>query len=155
MNLNDLPTPTLILDRERVRANTDEMRARIHAHGVALRPHAKTAKSVDVARMAVGDNGNALAVSTLREADLSEADFSKANLSRTDLRESNLQNADLREADLRAADLREAILVAAYLNEANLDGADMRKANLYRASMRGATLCNTIDPEGGKNNKDC
>ena len=69
MNLNDLPTPTLILDRERVRANTDEMRARIHAHGVALRPHAKTAKSVDVARMAVGDNGNALAVSTLREAD--------------------------------------------------------------------------------------
>ena len=69
MNLNDLPTPTLILDRQRVRANTDEMRARIHAHGVALRPHAKTAKSVDVARMAVGERGNALAVSTLREAD--------------------------------------------------------------------------------------
>tara|TARA_A100001388_G_scaffold92051_1_gene66683 strand:- start:634 stop:1749 length:1116 start_codon:yes stop_codon:yes gene_type:complete len=69
MNLHDLPTPTLILDRRRVRANTDEMRVRIHAHGVALRPHAKTAKSVDVARMAVGDRGNALAVSTLREAD--------------------------------------------------------------------------------------
>ncbi len=69
MKLNDLPTPTLILDRQRVRANTNEMRNRIHAHGVALRPHAKTAKSANVARMAVGENGGALAVSTLREAD--------------------------------------------------------------------------------------
>ena len=69
MNLHNLPTPTLILDRQRVRANTDEMLARMRGHGVALRPHAKTAKSADVARMAVGEKGNALAVSTLREAD--------------------------------------------------------------------------------------
>ncbi len=68
MHLSDLPTPALILDRQRVRANTDEMRARVHAHGVALRPHAKTAKSAEVARIAVGDKGDALAVSTLREA---------------------------------------------------------------------------------------
>ena len=68
MNLSDLSTPRLILDRHRLRANTELMVRRIRSHGVALRPHAKTAKSAEVARIASEDDNDMLAVSTLLEA---------------------------------------------------------------------------------------
>ncbi|WP_425450219.1 alanine racemase [Virgifigura deserti] len=63
-----LDTPALLLDRDRLERNLDAMRARMAALGVTLRPHLKTAKSVDVARLAVGDGGP-ITVSTLREAE--------------------------------------------------------------------------------------
>ena len=65
----DLPTPCLVLDRAVLTANIDDMKARMGGHGVALRPHVKTSKSVDVARMILGDGGGGIAVSTLCEAD--------------------------------------------------------------------------------------
>ena len=68
MNLDDLKTPALILDRGRVAANTQAMTARIGGLGVKLRPHAKTAKSIDVARLAVAGNFGGITVSTLAEA---------------------------------------------------------------------------------------
>jgi len=45
------------------------MRERLAAHGVLLRPHVKTAKNVEVARMAVGADAGPITVSTLREAE--------------------------------------------------------------------------------------
>ena len=69
MDLVDLPTPNLVLDRAKVVSNTSAMTQRMRDHGVKLRPHAKTAKSAEVARLAAGEGGNALAVSTLAEAD--------------------------------------------------------------------------------------
>lgn len=69
MDLADLPTPSLVLDRAKVIANTAAMARRMNGHGVRLRPHAKTAKSAEVARLAAGEDGAALAVSTLAEAD--------------------------------------------------------------------------------------
>ena len=71
MKIQDLPTPSLIVDAPRVRANTAAMRTRIDGHGISLRPHAKTAKSVDVARLALGGAPGGLTVATLAEA----ADF--------------------------------------------------------------------------------
>jgi D-serine deaminase-like pyridoxal phosphate-dependent protein len=44
------------------------MTERMHALGVELRPHMKTAKSVDVARLALAGNFGGIAVSTLHEA---------------------------------------------------------------------------------------
>ncbi len=64
-----LDTPCLLLDRELVKRNTERMRARMQRHGVTLRPHLKTAKSVDVARLAVGGASGPVTVSTLREAE--------------------------------------------------------------------------------------
>ena len=49
-----LDTPCLLLDREALERNTARMRARMQRHAVTLRPHVKTAKSIDVARLAVG-----------------------------------------------------------------------------------------------------
>ena len=66
--LDDLDTPALVLDRARLSANLAAMRRRLDRHGVRLRPHLKTAKSVEVARLAVGDGGP-ITVSTLREAE--------------------------------------------------------------------------------------
>ena len=54
MNLADLPTPCLVLDRPHPAAQPRCAWQRALArHGVALRPHMKTAKSIDVARLAM------------------------------------------------------------------------------------------------------
>lgn len=46
----DLNSPVLILDVDALDRNIAAMAARVAAHGVALRPHAKTHKSVDIAQ---------------------------------------------------------------------------------------------------------
>jgi D-serine deaminase-like pyridoxal phosphate-dependent protein len=63
-----LETPCLLLDRARLDRNAERMRARCALLGVDLRPHLKTAKSVDVARVASGGAIGSITVSTLAEA---------------------------------------------------------------------------------------
>src|SRR3546814_14391487 len=46
----DLNTPVLVIDQGALDRNIATMAALAAAHGVALRPHAKTHKSVDIAR---------------------------------------------------------------------------------------------------------
>jgi len=66
--LDDLPTPALILDRAVLRRNLKRMSERLRAAGVMLRPHVKTAKSLQVGRMAVEGHDGRITVSTLAEA---------------------------------------------------------------------------------------
>lgn len=66
--IDDLPTPALILDRAVLRRNLRRMSERLRAAGVALRPHLKTAKSVQIGRMAVEGHDGRITVSTLAEA---------------------------------------------------------------------------------------
>ncbi|NKB56846.1 MAG: hypothetical protein GKS00_10970 [Alphaproteobacteria bacterium] len=68
MDLHSLNTPALILDRSIVTRNTERMSKRMRAHGVALRPHLKTAKSARVAKLATAGHSGAITVSTLAEA---------------------------------------------------------------------------------------
>lgn len=67
--LASLETPCLILDRGRLERNAARMTARFAGTGVKLRPHMKTAKSIDVARIALAGNFGGVTVSTLREAE--------------------------------------------------------------------------------------
>jgi D-serine deaminase-like pyridoxal phosphate-dependent protein len=69
MLLTDLPTPALILDLDRLERNCERMIRRAAELRVALRPHLKTAKSADVARLATRRQlgGGAITVSTLAE----------------------------------------------------------------------------------------
>jgi len=69
LNLSDLPTPCLVLDRGILDRNIRAMAAALARHGVTLRPHMKTAKSIDVARMAVAGQPGGITVSTLAEAE--------------------------------------------------------------------------------------
>ncbi|HZK78492.1 MAG TPA: alanine racemase [Gemmatimonadaceae bacterium] len=69
MRLEDLPTPCLVLDRGILERNLRRMSDAVHRHGVALRPHLKTAKSADVARLATAGEAGGVTVSTLAEAE--------------------------------------------------------------------------------------
>jgi len=68
VSLLALETPRLLLDLDRLEKNCAVMRDRCGALGIALRPHLKTAKSVDVARIAL-DGVGGITVSTLKEAE--------------------------------------------------------------------------------------
>ena len=69
MNLDDVQTPFLAVDRSIVRANVDRLRSRLDRLGAGLRPHLKTAKSVEVARPLQDETPGPIAVSTLAEAE--------------------------------------------------------------------------------------
>ncbi len=72
MKLSDLPTPCLVLDRAALARNIDRMAQAVGRLGVALRPHMKTAKSIDVARMVLANQAaptTGITVSTLAEAE--------------------------------------------------------------------------------------
>lgn len=64
-----LETPSLLLDTAKLERNCERMRARLASFGVALRPHVKTGKSVEVARVALGAEKGPITVSTIREAE--------------------------------------------------------------------------------------
>ncbi len=65
----DVQTPFLTVDPGVVRANVDRLRARLDRLGTGLRPHLKTAKSVEVARLLHGATPGPITVSTLAEAE--------------------------------------------------------------------------------------
>jgi D-serine deaminase-like pyridoxal phosphate-dependent protein len=69
MTIADLPTPTLLLDLDRFEANCARALARAADLSVTFRPHLKTMKSVDAARVALGAERGPITVSTLREAE--------------------------------------------------------------------------------------
>ncbi len=68
MRLADLPTPCLVLDRTILARNIKRMAGAVARHRVVLRPHMKTAKSIDVARLALQGQPGGITVSTLAEA---------------------------------------------------------------------------------------
>ena len=70
MTLDELPTPCLVLDRRVLARNIESMGSVAARLGVALRPHMKTAKSIEVLRMLVpAPEHAAITVSTLAEAE--------------------------------------------------------------------------------------
>ncbi len=73
MRLSDLPTPCLVLDRAVLNRNLARMAKAVSGKGVALRPHMKTAKSMDVFKLAVAAGVDApprgITVSTIAEAE--------------------------------------------------------------------------------------
>lgn len=62
-------TPALVLDRKKLRANCERVTGRCRQLGLRLRPHMKTLKSIDAARMAVDPSHGGIAVATLNEAE--------------------------------------------------------------------------------------
>src|SRR4051794_39859878 len=67
--LEGIDTPALLLDHDKLERNCERMRSRVHSQGVVLRPHMKTAKSVEIAQCALGAPTGPITVSTLREAE--------------------------------------------------------------------------------------
>ncbi len=65
--LQDVPTPALVVDEEALDRNIASMAAFAHRAGRALRPHAKTHKSVPIARKQVGAGAIGICCATLPE----------------------------------------------------------------------------------------
>jgi D-serine deaminase-like pyridoxal phosphate-dependent protein len=73
----DLETPALLLHLDVVERNVQHMSERARQLGVALRPHAKTHKCVELARLQLERGARGLTVSTLVEAEV----FARAGFS--------------------------------------------------------------------------
>jgi D-serine deaminase-like pyridoxal phosphate-dependent protein len=69
MPLDALPTPALLVDGEAMDRNLAKMAAHLHAHGVGLRPHAKTHKSADIARKQLALGAVGLCCAKVSEAE--------------------------------------------------------------------------------------
>ena len=70
MDLTDLQTPCVLIEQSRVERNVDRMQAAADARGLRLRPHAKTHKSVDLARMQIGRGAVGICCAKLGEAEV-------------------------------------------------------------------------------------
>jgi D-serine deaminase-like pyridoxal phosphate-dependent protein len=68
MNLESLATPSLVLDVGRVKRNAEGIGGRVRELGAQLRPHVKTHKCIEVARLQTAGHSGGITVSTLAEA---------------------------------------------------------------------------------------
>lgn len=68
--LHQIPTPALLLERSVLERNLDTMAHRCRELGVALRPHIKTHKCLQICRRQVDRGARGLTVSTLEETRL-------------------------------------------------------------------------------------
>ena len=81
MLLTDLDTPALLVERRRLDANLRRMQATAETHGVALRPHLKTHKSVALARLQRDLGARGVTVAKPEEAEVfAEAGFDDVRL---------------------------------------------------------------------------
>ncbi|TIP76707.1 MAG: DSD1 family PLP-dependent enzyme, partial [Mesorhizobium sp.] len=67
--IDALITPSLLLDRGRLERNIQRLAEHARKLGVVLRPHMKTAKSIDVARHVFPGEPGPITVSTIAEAE--------------------------------------------------------------------------------------
>jgi D-serine deaminase-like pyridoxal phosphate-dependent protein len=67
---HSLDTPALVIDLDVVERNAARMAAAAREHGIALRPHVKTHKSVALARLQVDAGAAGITVGTLGEAEV-------------------------------------------------------------------------------------
>ncbi|MDJ0720819.1 MAG: alanine racemase [Desulfobacterales bacterium] len=63
-----LETPAVLVDRDILQANIDRMQALADGSALVLRPHVKTHKSVQIARLQLAAGANGLTVSKVEEA---------------------------------------------------------------------------------------
>jgi D-serine deaminase-like pyridoxal phosphate-dependent protein len=65
-----IDTPRVVLDVARLDANIARLQAEMDARGIAVRPHAKTHKSVEVARRQLAAGARGITVGTIGEAEV-------------------------------------------------------------------------------------
>ena len=68
MDIRSIKTPGLLLDIERVRTNAERISSIAKRNNVRLRPHVKTHKCIEVAKIQTAGHDGAITVSTLAEA---------------------------------------------------------------------------------------
>lgn len=90
----DLDTPALCVDLDRLEGNISTMQAAVKRFGIAARPHAKTHKSADIARMQLAAGAIGICCAKLGEAEALAAQ----GVDRLCMTTSNLSPAKIRRA---------------------------------------------------------
>jgi D-serine deaminase-like pyridoxal phosphate-dependent protein len=70
VQITDLRTPSVLVDKPRFERNLDRMQAAASAKGIRLRPHAKTHKSPELARMQIARGAVGVCCAKLGEAEV-------------------------------------------------------------------------------------
>ena len=70
MNLNEVNTPALILDLDKLEKNIKKMSSFLNEKNVYLRPHAKNHKNTKIANMQIKAGANGVCVATVNEAEV-------------------------------------------------------------------------------------
>lgn len=70
MLISDIPTPAVLIEQERLDRNIREMQDRADAESVALRPHTKTHRSVELARRQKFAGARGITVAKVGEAEV-------------------------------------------------------------------------------------
>jgi D-serine deaminase-like pyridoxal phosphate-dependent protein len=70
VRLTDLPTPCVLIEQSRLARNIDRMQAAVDATGRGLRPHAKTHKSVAIAKQQLTRGARGITCAKLGEAEV-------------------------------------------------------------------------------------
>lgn len=70
MNVFDLDTPALVIDMDRVETNIAEMAVRSREAGVRLRPHTKTHKMPEIARLQIDAGASGITCAKVGEAEV-------------------------------------------------------------------------------------
>jgi D-serine deaminase-like pyridoxal phosphate-dependent protein len=70
VKLEDLPTPSLILDRSRASRNVARLKSHLSRLKVPLRPHLKSSKSLELAQLLMSSPTGPATVSTVKEAEV-------------------------------------------------------------------------------------
>ena len=69
-SLDDLATPFLYVDLDRMNSNINAMAAAARGLGVRLRPHAKTHKVPEIARLQIAAGASGITVAKVSEAEV-------------------------------------------------------------------------------------
>src|SRR5260370_2867386 len=68
--IHELPTPCVVVDLDRFESNLEKMSSHTRECGLALRPHAKTHKCVNIARRQLEKGAIGICVATIAEAEV-------------------------------------------------------------------------------------
>ena len=70
MQICELATPAVLIERSRLTSNLSKMQAAVNARGIRLRPHAKTHKSPEIARLQIERGAVGICCAKLGEAEV-------------------------------------------------------------------------------------
>jgi D-serine deaminase-like pyridoxal phosphate-dependent protein len=136
-----IDTPRVVVDVARIRSNIGRLQAEMDRRAIALRPHAKTHKSVAIAKMQLAAGARGITVGTLGEAEV----FLRAGIDDLFLA------YPLRATRPKAARLR-AVHDASALFRVGVDSADSAEllAEAVAGSPRRLRVLIEIDPGNGR-----
>ena len=140
--IEGLETPAVLLDRVKLECNLAAMQELADAQGMALRPHAKTHKSVEIARRQVALGASGLTVATVSEARV----FSTAGIGSITISRPMMGGLERLASIAQRVDLRIVVDSLRGVEVAAASGLDL---GVFIKVDVGLLRCG-VDPQGGE-----